>query len=168
MIEPATPNDFAEIAGLNTVAYEEFAPSLAPGSWEVMKQNLQNIAERAKTAQFLVEREAGAVIGSVAYGAPGRGDPKIFAPGMAAVLLLAVHPRHRGKGLAKALTEACIAMAKRDNAASIGLFTSELMQAAQHLYRSLGFELETELPRRHGVRYFRYVLPLVDSERSRH
>jgi hypothetical protein len=34
------------------------------------------------------------------------------------------------------------------------------MSVAHHLYRRLGFQLDVELPRRHGLRYFRYVLPL--------
>jgi ribosomal protein S18 acetylase RimI-like enzyme len=80
---------------------------------------------------------------------------------MALVLLLAVHPMHRGKGLARKLTEACITRAKQDGAASIGLFTSEIMVAAQHLYKDLGFQLDSELPLRHGIRYFRFVLPLA-------
>lgn len=104
-----------------------------------MQKNLLNIEERSKTAKFLVCRSGATIIGSVAYCQAGKGDPAIFTEDMAAVLLLAVHPEHRGQGLAKALTEACISRAKRDRAAYIDLFTSELMQAAQHIYHSLGF-----------------------------
>ena len=109
VIESALPEDFAAIAALNVAAYEEFASGLAPGAWEIRKQNLRNIAERAKSAVFLVVREAGTIVAAVAYCPPGQGDPKIFAPDMAAILLLAVHPAHRGKGMARALTAACIA-----------------------------------------------------------
>jgi ribosomal protein S18 acetylase RimI-like enzyme len=161
VIESALPGDFAAIAALNTAAYEEFSSSLATGAWEVMKKNLRNIAGRAERAEFLIVRDGGDIVGSVAYGPPGKGDPEIFAPNMAAILLLSVHPAHRGKGIARALTEACIARARRDKAVSVGLFTSELMQAAQHVYQSLGFVMESELPPRYGIRYFRYVLPLA-------
>jgi len=34
------------------------------------------------------------------------------------------------------------------------------MQSAQHVYRSLGFREESELPKRYGVRYVRFVLQL--------
>jgi len=161
VIEAATTSDFAAIAALNVAAYEQFAPHLKEGAWIVMQQNLSNISERARSAEFFVCREAGTVVGSVAYCPAGRGDPSVFQPDMASVLLLAVHPEHCGKGLARKLTEACIARARQDGAAAIGLFTSELMVPAQHLYRDLGFQLESELPPRHGVRYFRFILPLA-------
>lgn len=160
VIEPASSDDFAAIAALTVAAYEEFAPHLQPGAWEVMRPNLCNIAERARSAEFLVVRVAGEIVGSVGYCPAGQGDPNTYAATMASVQLLAVHPQHRGKGFARALIAACIARARRDQAESIGLFTSELMLPAQHIYRSLGFLLEAELPSRYGVRYFRFVLPL--------
>lgn len=159
-IDIATSEDFGAIAALNVAAYAEFASRLEPGSWEVMQKNLQNIAERAATAEFMVCRANDRVVGSVAYCPAGTGNPVIFDSDMASVLLLAVHPEHRGHGIAKALATACIAKAKRDQANSIGLFTNELMQSAQRLYRSLGFEQDAELPMRYGVRYFRFVLSL--------
>lgn len=67
------PNDFDAIAALNVAAYAEFAPSLSPGSWETMEKNLQNIAERARSAEFMVCRTAGEVVGSVAYCPAGKG-----------------------------------------------------------------------------------------------
>lgn len=160
MIERATSQDFTAIAELNIAAYTEFAAFLQPDGWKAMQQNLQNIAERAEVAEFMVYRSGNEVIGSVAYCPAGKGNPEIFKPDMASLLLLAVHPHHRGKGIAKALAGVCIARAKQDKASSIGLFTSELMRSAQHLYRSLGFQQEAELPRRYGFRYFRFILPL--------
>jgi ribosomal protein S18 acetylase RimI-like enzyme len=166
VIEEATAADFGAIANLNVSAYSEFASRLRAGSWEVMQKNLRNVAERAKSAEFLVWRSGNAVIGSVAYCAAGMGDPAIFAPDMASILLLAVSPGERGKGIARDLTLACIARAKSDKANSIGLYTSELMQSAQHLYRGLGFQQDLELPVRYGIRYFRFVLSLApDTDR---
>ena len=159
-IEQATSDDFESIAALNIAAFSEFAPHLPPESWQSMQRNLRNITERSESAQFLICRAEGRIVGSVAYCPAGNGDPSIFRPDMASVLLLAVHPRYRERGLAKALTNACITRARNDGAAAVGLFTSELMSVAHHLYRCLGFQLDVELPRRHGLRYFRYVLPL--------
>ena len=76
------------------------------------------------------------------------------------MLVLAVDPAHRGRGIAKALGSACIACARHDSARVIGLFTSELMTSAQQLYESLGFRRERELPPRLGLRYWRYKLDL--------
>jgi ribosomal protein S18 acetylase RimI-like enzyme len=161
MIETATTDDFNAIAELNVAAFAEFAPHLEAGPWQDMQKNLRNVAERARKAVFLVCRVGNEIAGSVGYCPAGKGDDAIFSPDMASVLLLAVHPRHRGKGLAKALTAACIARARDEGATCIALFTSELMQPAHHIYRSLGFRLESELPARYGIRYFRFVLPLA-------
>lgn len=161
MIERAKEADFDAIAALNLAAYSEFASRLAPGAWEVMAANLQNIAQRAAHSEFYVIRAGTEVVGSVAYCPEQHSDRQVFAPGVASVLLLAVSPQHRGKAYAKALTATCIARAREDGAAALGLFTNELMLPAQHVYRLAGFQLEAELPSRHGVRYFRYVLPLA-------
>ena len=160
MIEPATVKDFEAIADLNVRSYAEFAFALAPGSWEVMQRSLRNISERAERSQFLVMRADANIVGSVAYCPAGSGEPSLFKADMASLLLLAVDPAHRDVGVGKALALACISRARENGARSIGLFTSELMRSAQHLYHSVGFQLESELPMRHGVRYFRYVLPL--------
>ncbi len=158
MIQPASPVDYAAIADLNVRAYSEFASSLEPGGWEMMQKNLRNIQARAEKARFLVARDGIQLIGSVAYCPPGNGDPAIFKPEWGALLLLAVDPAHRGKGIARELASVCVSMARHDGAQSIALFTSELMHAGQRLYQSLGFQLESELPMRLGVRYFRYLL----------
>lgn len=130
MIEIATSRDFEAIADLNVAAYAEFASCPPSGSWEVMQKNLRNIAERAETAKFMVYRSGNDIIGSVAYCPSGKGDLAIFSLDIASILLLSVHPENRGKGIAKALTAACISEAINDKASSIGLFTSELMQSA--------------------------------------
>jgi len=161
VIETATSRDFDAIADLNVVAYTEFASYLPAGAWEIMQKNLRNIKERAEVAKFIIYSSGNDIIGSVAYCPAGKGDPAIFKPDIASILLLAVHPQHRGKGIAKALTIECITKAKKDKASSIGLFTSELMQSAQRLYQSLGFQKESELPKRHNIRYFRFILPLA-------
>ncbi|WP_019501186.1 GNAT family N-acetyltransferase [Pseudanabaena sp. PCC 6802] len=161
-IEIPTSKDFEAIADLNVSAYAEFAPYLQPGSWEIMQKTLRNIAERAERSEFVVCRSGDNIVGSVAYCRAGKGDPAIFTPDMASILVLAVHPQHRGKGIAKVLILSCISRAKSDRAGSIGLFTNELMLPAQHIYRCLGFQQDLELPKRYGIRYFRFVL-LLDS-----
>ncbi len=160
MVEAATSKDFDAIADLNVAAFAQFEDKLLPASWQDMLKNLRNVAERARTTEFMVCREGGEIVGSVGYCPAGKSNPGIFSADMASVVLLVVHPLHRGKGLGKALTAACIARARADGKASaIGLFTSELMQPAHHVYRSLGFRQESELPARYGIRYFRLVLP---------
>jgi ribosomal protein S18 acetylase RimI-like enzyme len=161
MVEAATVEDFDAIADLNVAAFAQFEPSLDPAAWRDMLQNLRNVGERAHTTEFLVCRRGGEIVGSVGYCPAGKSNPNMFSTDTASVVLLVVHPQYRGSGLGKALTAACIARARRDGAGALGLFTSELMQPAHHVYRTLGFELESELPARYGIRYFRFMLPLA-------
>jgi ribosomal protein S18 acetylase RimI-like enzyme len=161
MISPATLNDFDAIADLNVAAYREFAVHMSPDGWRGMETNLRAVATRAQSTQFLVLREQGAIVGSVGYCPAGKGNPEIFPPDWAGLLLLAVAPSHRGRGIARELASACIQCAQDDSAEVIGLFTSELMRPAQQLYESLGFHRETELPMRLGLRYWRYKLQLT-------
>jgi ribosomal protein S18 acetylase RimI-like enzyme len=105
-------------------------------------------------------RDQGAIVGSVGYCPAGKGNPEIFPQDWAGLLVLAVAPAHRGRGIAKTLVSACIACARDDSAQVIGLFTSELMTGAQQLYESIGFRRERELPPKLGLRYWRYKLDL--------
>ena len=159
-IEHATREDLDAIAALNRSAYEEFSHHMTTDGWSSMKGAVESVETRFDTARFLLIRGANTLLGSVAYCPAGKGNPAIFPADWAAVLLLAVAPEGRGHGIGRRLTSACIDLARRDGAAVIGLFTSELMTQAQRLYESLGFVRESELPPRNGLRYFRYRLSL--------
>jgi ribosomal protein S18 acetylase RimI-like enzyme len=52
---------------------------------------------------------------------------------------VAVHPEHRRRGIARAMTNACLSMAKAGGARSIVLQVERDNQAAQILYASMGF-----------------------------
>ena len=162
MVSLAQTSDFDAIAELNVEAYREFAVCMSPDAWRGMEASLRAVEARAQSAQFLVVRDQGAVVGSVGYCPAGKGNPEIFPLDWAAVLLLAVAPTHRGRGIARELVFACIQCARNDFAQVIGLFTSELMTAAQQLYESFGFCRESELPSRLGLRYWRYKLQLTE------
>ncbi|HXT65664.1 MAG TPA: GNAT family N-acetyltransferase [Nitrospiraceae bacterium] len=160
MVRPATADDIEAIADLNVEAYREFADRMTPDNWQKMEASIRSIEARTRSTRFLVMRDQGTIVGSVGYCPAGRGNPEIFPQDWATMLVLAVDPAHRGRGIAKALGSACIACARHDSARVIGLFTSELMTSAQQLYESLGFRRERELPPRLGLRYWRYKLDL--------
>jgi ribosomal protein S18 acetylase RimI-like enzyme len=162
MVSPAQPSDFDAIAALNVEAYREFADHMSPDGWRGIAANLRGVEARAHSARFFVMRSHGAIVGSVGYCPAGKGDPEIFPPDWAAVLLLAVSVTHRGRGIARNLVSTCIQCARDDAAGVIGLFTNEWMTAAQQLYESFGFRRESELPSRHGLRYWRYKLQLQE------
>ncbi|WP_342746738.1 GNAT family N-acetyltransferase [Virgibacillus phasianinus] len=53
---------------------------------------------------------------------------------------LAVSPKSRGKGVAKALISECILRTKNRGLQTIGLHTANFMENAIKLYEGLGFE----------------------------
>lgn len=163
MVSLAQASDFDAIADLNVEAYREFAGRMSPDNWRRMETSLRALEARAQSTRFLVIRDQGAIVGSVGYCPAGKGNPEIFPPDWAAVLLLAVSPTHRGRGIARELVSASLQCARNDSAQVIGLFTSELMTSAQQLYESFGFRRETELPPRFGLRYWRYKLQLTQA-----
>ena len=140
---------------MNVAAYREFAEYLTPEAWEMMSSNLSKPERLTDRATFMVVKIDGAIAASVAYCPAGKSvDP--IPTEWASILLLAVAPDYRGKGLGELLAKECVRRAQTDGAAIMGLFTSERMVSAQRLYERLGFVRESEIPPRLGMRYFRY------------
>ena len=162
MVTVAQVGDFDAIGALNAEAFREFAAHMSPEDWRSMEARIRAIESRAQLARFLMVKDHETIVGSVGYCPAGKSDLAIFPTEWAAVLLLAVAPAHRGRGIARTLVSACIQCARDDAAQAIGLFTSEVMTAAQQLYESMGFRRDGELPPKYGLRYRRYKLPLND------
>ncbi len=165
-LRDSLPHEGAAIARLTVEAFEDYAGILSGERWEAMRSVLNGVAAWARTGRWIVAEQAGSLVGSVGYFPPGQPDDKIFPPDWASIRFLAVAPAHRGKGLGRLLTEECILRARQDRAARIGLHTSEVMTVARLMYERLGFRQECEIPRRYGLRYWRYVLELGADERS--
>jgi ribosomal protein S18 acetylase RimI-like enzyme len=85
------------------------------------------------------------VLGSVTY-VPGPGPYHEGEFGdSASFRMLAVAPDAQGRGIGRALVEACIARARRDARPAIGLYTRPFMTTAHRMYERLGFERVREL-----------------------
>ena len=158
-VSAATPADRAEIAALNVAAYEEFRPACGEEAWARMRTALEAVDPLAASAELLVVRDGGRILGSVAYLPAGRTAPPLPRE-WASVRMLAVAPHARGRGVAAALMCACIARARTEGAAVLGLYTTEMMDAARALYARLGFVEDAVLPPRHGQPCSRYRLDL--------
>jgi len=78
----------------------------------------------------------------------------------AQIRYVGVHPDYQGMGIAKKLTHMCITHAKDTGEKTIALHTSEFMDAARHIYESLGFKRDKELEPRFGKIYWLYLLNL--------
>ncbi len=159
LLENASAADFPAIASLNVESYREFIEYITPESWALMSGNISKPERIAERATFIVAKVDGVLAGSVAYCPAGKSVDPIPAE-WSSILLLAVSPQFRGRGIGELLAAECLRRARAENAAVIGLFTSERMLSAQRIYEKLGFMRESEIPMRLGMRYYRYWLAL--------
>jgi ribosomal protein S18 acetylase RimI-like enzyme len=125
--------------------------------WERFAQRIAAMSSLATSAEVIVARSGLQVVGAVAYVGPDKPKSDFFNREWPILRMLVVLPSYRGCGVGRALTEACISRAVRDNAGLIALHTSPIMEVALGLYRRMGFEFERAAPDIHGVRYDIYV-----------
>jgi ribosomal protein S18 acetylase RimI-like enzyme len=74
--------------------------------------------------------------------------------------MVGVHPDYSGRGICRALMELCLNHAKHTNEKIVALHTSEFMDAARHIYQSMGFKVIRDLPLRFGKQYWLYTLEI--------
>ena len=68
---------------------------------------------------------------------------ELLGPGEAGVRMLAVDPSAQGRGVGRALLNACIERACQLGRAGLLLHSTPWMEAAHHLYESAGYEVAT-------------------------
>ena len=155
-------SDLEQLQRLGIGAYSEFKHVLAPESWNQLHAGLQNTALLKKIVEnstaFVCET-AGEIAG-VAYLVPSGNPEGVFQHDWSYIRRVGVDPRYRGKGIARKLTGLCISHARETNEKIIALHTSEFMDAARHVYESLGFVRLKEIDRIFGKRYWLYTMQL--------
>lgn len=161
---PGTVNDLPQLKELGLIAYGEFANILTPENWEKMKASLsdeEKLTQLTDVAKVYVCAHRGEIVG-MAYLVPHGNPTPIYPAEWAYIRLVGVHPHHRCKGIAKTLTQQCINYAKRTGEKTIGLHTSEMMDAARHIYEGFGFKMQKEIDNPFGVKYWLYSLDLAN------
>lgn len=142
VIREARPDEYAALGELTVDAYRvagETDPSYVP--------ELRDVAGRAHEVPVLVavEEGSGRLLGTATY-VPG---PGAYHEGdfgeTASMRMLAVAPEAQGRGVGRALVEACVERARAAGRPGLALYTRPFMAAAHHLYESLGFVRVPEL-----------------------
>jgi ribosomal protein S18 acetylase RimI-like enzyme len=139
-IERVRPDEYAAAGAVTRAAYEEFAPQGSDG-WPEYRDRIGDIAGRAARTVVLVARSDGAIVASATVELDERIEPERdpVAADEAHIRMLGVGPRHRRRGIGRALVEACIDVARTHGRRRVTLETTEEMVAAQALYASMGF-----------------------------
>ena len=147
-IREARTDAEVEAAGRVTVAANaEFAPADPDGpfaaSWARYLVEMADAAGRsADGGILLVAIEDGRVVGTVTlYLAPGSMQ---WRPDDAMFRLLAVDPAARGRGIGRALFQACLERARAAGKRRMALHTTEWMTTARAMYERAGFHREPE------------------------
>jgi ribosomal protein S18 acetylase RimI-like enzyme len=143
MIHQALPHQLALADRVACRAYAEYEREFP--EWIPYLRRGVPMTELAREAQVLVAEIDGAIAGAVGYVAPHRAKHPAFPQEWAALRFMAVDPDHRRKGVARALAEECVRLAKCDGAVVLGLFTSPAMATAFALYLKMGFRRERSM-----------------------
>jgi GNAT superfamily N-acetyltransferase len=145
LIRPIRPDEFEALGDLTVAAYHAI-PAEMPHQ-DVYDLQLRDVARRAQTSCVLVAvSPAGDLLGGVTY-VSGPDDPysEELREGEAGIRMLAVDQTHQGRGIGRALTEACLECARAAGRSRLVLHTGAFMPAAVHLYEGMGFERLPEL-----------------------
>jgi ribosomal protein S18 acetylase RimI-like enzyme len=138
-VRPARPEEYDETGRVTALAYREFADG---GSWERYLELISDVGARADIAVVLAAVEDGRILGSATLELDRRiedDDPQL-PPDEAEIRMLGVDPEQRGRGVAKALMDACFARAAEVGKTRMRLHTTQRMNVARAMYESMGFD----------------------------
>lgn len=142
-IRPAEPSEYLEIGELLVDAYGAIDGFVMD---EALAEELREIAARAKDSLILVAVEEGRIFGTVTY-VPDQDSSlaEFDDPSGAGIRMLAVARHARRRGVAAALSRACLDEAYRTGKSTVYLHTTQWMTGAEALYTGLGFHRDPTL-----------------------
>lgn len=155
-----TLNDLAQVKQLGLLCFGTFFNQLSAEAKTNLEKSLQDenrIRHLLSHAKSFVCEYQNQIIG-MAYLVPSGTAHDVFENNWAVIRMVCVSPMHQGKNIAKQLTQQCIDYAKQSDEKTIALHTSEMMNAARHIYEGFGFKILKEIEARFGKRYWLYLL----------
>jgi ribosomal protein S18 acetylase RimI-like enzyme len=164
-VRPVATDDEADEAG-RIVATAYFSYGFEEESY---RPTLLDGRDRARESLLLVATDPdGRLLGSVTYVEPGQRYAEVCGPDEGEFRMLGVDPSAQGRGVGRALVQACIDRAREDGRRALVMCTEVRMRAAQRLYEQIGFE---RIPERDWVpndmiTLLAYRLPLEASRDS--
>lgn len=154
--------DLKQLQKLAILSYGQFEKALTKGNWNIFSEKLKSdssYTDILKTAKCFVCEVENEIIG-VAYIVPSGNPTDIFDNTWSYIRMVGVNPKYRGAGISKKLTQNCIEYATKNGEKIIALHSSEFMDAARHIYETLGFKKVKELDSLFGKQYWLYQLKL--------
>ena len=167
-IRDARPTEFEALGQMLVGVYSGLdgfpTPEAQPRYYEMLA-NIGQFTAKPKVRVLVAVAPEGELAGGVVYfgemaeyGSGGTATQERNASG---IRLLGVSPRFRKTGAGKALTEACIRLAREAGHAQVILHTTQSMQVAWGLYERLGFTRSKDLDfAQQDLAVFGFRLPL--------
>ena len=151
-IREIRPDEYKALGQLMINVYSTLdgfpSPDEQPGYYEMLA-NIGSLNEEQDTKVLVAISAEGELIGGVVYFGDmaryGSGGTATSEKNTSGFRLLAVDLRSRGAGAGRALSNACIQLAKDSGHAQVILHTTLAMQVAWGLYLKLGFERSSDL-----------------------
>lgn len=154
----ANTTDIDKLISLGIIAYGQYRPYMSEEEWRSMLTSLQSgdmYTDLLGKGKGIVCVDGEDIIGMafLIY----HGNPWSFYPAeWSYIRMVGANPAYKGAGIGKQLTQLCIEEAVTTGEQVIALHTSERMHAARHIYESLGFKIDRELPVKFGMKYWLY------------
>ena len=150
--------DAENLNRLAVSAYEQFRHHYE--DWPAMLAGLSKTSALSASGELIVAELESKLAGAVAYFGPNSQKAAFFDQRWPIIRMLVVDPAFRGKGIGRALSDECIARAKRDGSPIIALHTSPIMSVALPMYLRMGFVKAYDAPPIFGVAYAVYTKAL--------
>jgi GNAT superfamily N-acetyltransferase len=153
--ESADAEDLNRIA---VSAFDQFRDHYR--DWPAMLAGLSKTSDLSASGEVIIADLQNKFAGAVAYFGPNSQKAAFFDQRWPIIRMLVVDPAFRGKGIGRALSDECIARAKRDGSPIIALHTSPIMSVALPMYLKMGFAKAYDAPPIFGVAYAVYTKAL--------
>ena len=153
--------EHADAENLNRIAvaaFDQFRDHY--GDWPAMLAGLSKTSDLSASGEVIIAELQDTFAGAVAYFGPNSQKAAFFDQRWPIIRMLVVDPAFRGKGIGRALSDECVARAKRDGSPIIALHTSPIMSVALPMYLRMGFVKAYDAPPIFGVAYAVYTKTL--------
>jgi GNAT superfamily N-acetyltransferase len=150
--------DAENLNRLAVSAFEQFRHHYE--DWPAMLAGLSKTSALSASGEIIVAELQRKFAGAVAYFGPDSQKAAFFDQRWPIIRMLVVDPAFRGKGIGRALSDECIARARRDGSPIIALHTSPIMSVALPMYLKMGFAKAYDAPPIFGVAYAVYTKAL--------
>lgn len=151
-IREVLPKEYEALGHLMVEVYSSLdgfpTPAEQPGYYKMLA-NICKLNEQQDTKVLVAVFPGGLLAGGVVYFSDmaryGSGGIANTIRNTSGIRLLGVDPAYRRAGVGRALTEACIRLAKDKGHAEVILHTTQAMRVAWGLYLRMGFERSKDL-----------------------